>query len=85
MCGWTDGARRARLLLEAADQVLVAIELAPQHLHRHLPAQRHVLRQVHHPHRAATQLAQDAVARVDHVPHRQRQVRLGHVTILSSG
>jgi hypothetical protein len=52
---------RRGLVAEPLAGLRVGVEAVPQHLHRRAPAQRPVHRLVHHPHRAATQLAQQRV------------------------
>jgi hypothetical protein len=66
-----DGARGARLLLEARGEVEVAGQLAEQHLHRDLAAERQVAGHVDHAHAATGELADDLELAVEEVAGRE--------------
>jgi hypothetical protein len=66
-------ARRPRLVVEALQLARVHRGRVRQHLQRHPPAQRHLLRLVDHPHAAATHLADQAEVAE---PARRRLLRL---------
>src|ERR1700757_4518901 len=61
-----EASRHLRFLPEFLDRLLVREKFVPNHLHRHLPVQRHIRRPIHLSHSALPQLSFQAIASRQH-------------------